>query len=137
MGAGGRDTGRAMSRENVNRLYAIGAFRTGGGLSPWVAPKLLGRTYGGELDSGSLLWSRLAGSREAALALGPILSQGDERRRWLQIGLACDLAVMAATMLGARGPDRLSRRGVGLALVTYAVSALLTASALNSVGPQE
>lgn len=115
------------------RLYAIGAFRAVGGLSAWVAPDLLARVYGGDPpDTDSLLWSRLAGSREAALALGPLLSDGGDRRRWLQLGLACDLADMGATLLGNRRGAGLPRRSTALALATYAVSALLTGAALRS-----
>jgi hypothetical protein len=126
-----------MSRENVQPVYAIGAFRMVGGISAWFAANLVARVYGGvEPDAGSLLWSRLASSREIALALGPILSEADERGRWLRLGLACDLADMAATLVGNRRRDRLSRRSTGLALMTYSVSALLTVSALRSVRRQ-
>jgi hypothetical protein len=126
-----------MSRENVEPVYAIGAFRTVGGVSAWFAPNLLARVYGGAMpDAGSLLWSRLASSREIALALGPIMSESEERRRWLLLGLACDFADITATLVGNRRCDRLSRRSTGLALATYSVSALLTVSALRSVRRQ-
>ena len=126
-----------MSEEDVQRVYAIGAFRMVGGISAWFAPNLLARVYGGPgPDAGSLLWSRLASSREIALALGPILSEAEERRRWLQFGLACDFADMTATLVGNRGRDGLFRRSTGLALATYSVSALLTVSALRSVRRQ-
>jgi hypothetical protein len=127
-----------MSRENDKPVYAIGAFRMVGGLSPWLAPDLLARTYGAEwLEADSLLWSRLAGSREAALAVGPILSEGEARRRWLQLGLVCDFADMAATVVGSRGRGPLFSRGNGLALATYSVSALLTAWALKATSALE
>jgi hypothetical protein len=114
-------------------LRAIAAFRAVGGLSVWVAPDLVARVYGGTMDPGSRLWSRLAGTRETALAVGPLLSAGADRDRWLRVGLACDLADMGATVLGTR------RRGfspwtTGLSLATYAVSATLTAAALRSNG---
>ena len=117
-------------------LYAIGAFRMVGGLSTWVAPNLLARTYGAEAFKGdSLLWSRMAGSREAALAVGPLVSEGEERRSWLVLGLVCDFADMAATVVVNR--DRPFSRGTALALATYTVSALLTAGALKAVGLRE
>ena len=116
-------------------LQAIAAFRTVGGLSPWVAPNLLARVYGGDApDSDSLLWSRLGGSRELALAAGPLLSEGEDRRLWLRLGLACDFADMGATVLGTRRSG-FSPWTTGLALATYAVSALLTTAALRSVAP--
>jgi hypothetical protein len=127
-----------MSREDNKPVYAIGAFRMVGGLSPWLAPNLLARTYGADRpQADSLVWSRLAGSREAALAVGPVLSEGEGRRRWLLLGLACDFADMAATVVANRGRDRLFSRGTGLALATYTVSAFLTASALRAVGLRE
>jgi hypothetical protein len=122
-----------MSQENVQPVYAIGAFRMVGGLSAWLTPNLLARAYGGTgPDAESLLWSRLAGSRELALAIGPIISEREERRRWLLLGLACDFADMAATLLGNRRRDRFSARSTRLALLTYSVSALLTGRALRS-----
>src|SRR2546423_13099031 len=121
-----------MSQEE-QPVYAIGAFRTVGGLSAWLTPNLLARVYGGTgPDAESLLWSRLASSRELALAVGPILSEGPERRRWLLLGLACDFADMAATLIGNRRGGRLSLRSTIPALATYSVSALLTGWALRS-----
>jgi hypothetical protein len=117
-------------------LYAIGAFRMVGGLSTWAAPKLLARTYGADALEGDLLvWSRMAGSREAALAVGPLVSDGEGRRSWLMLGLVCDFADMAATVVQNR--DRPFTRGTALALATYSVSALLTGGALKAVGLEE
>jgi hypothetical protein len=117
-------------------LYAIGAFRTVGGLSPWLTPNLLASAYGGdEPNPDALLWSRLGGSRELALAIGPILSEGEDRRRWLMLGLACDFADMAATLILNRRQHGLSARSTVLALATYSVSALLTMRAIRSSQP--
>jgi hypothetical protein len=124
-----------MSQENVQPVYAIGAFRMVGGLSTWLTPNLLARVYGGTRpDAAALLWSRLGGSREIALGVGPMVSEGEARRRWLLFGLACDFGDMAATLLVAnrRRGDRLSPFGAGLAMATYSVSALLTGWALRS-----
>ena len=122
-----------MSQENAQPVYAIGAFRTVGGLSGWLTPNLLARAYGiDKPDAVLLIWSRLASSRELALAVGPILSEGPERRRWLLLGLACDFADMAATLIGNRRSGRFSPRSMIPALATYSVSALLTGWALRS-----
>jgi hypothetical protein len=124
-----------MSQENIRPVYAIGAFRTVGGLSAWLTPNLLARVYGGTgPDVESLLWSRLAGSRELALAIGPILSDGEDRRRWLMLGLACDFADMAATLTANRRRGLFARSTV-LAVATYSVSALLTMRAIRSSRP--
>jgi hypothetical protein len=113
-------------------LRAIGTFRAIGGLSAWLAPDLLSRVYGGDKpESDSLLWSRMAASRELALAAGPLLSDGPGRKSWLQLGIACDFGDMAATILSARG-GTLSKWTIGLALTTYATSALLTSAALRA-----
>ena len=117
-------------------LYAIGAYRAVGGLSAWFAPGLLARLYGGATPTVEvLLWSRLGGSRELALAIGPILSEGEDRRRWLMLGLACDFADMVGTVIGNRRRRRLPARGIVLALATYSVSALLTTRAIRSSQP--
>ena len=118
-------------------LYAIGAFRAVGGLSAWFTPNLLARVYGGdEPDRDVLLWSRLAGSRELALAIGPVFSGREERRRWLMLGVACDVADMIATLIGNRRHHRLFVHGTSLALATYSVSALLTMRAIKAAGSE-
>jgi hypothetical protein len=113
-------------------LRAIGTFRAIGGLSAWLTPDLLSRVYGGDKpEPESLLWSRIAASRELALAAGPLLSNGPGRRSWLQLGLACDVGDMAATLVSARG-GKFSNWTIGLALTTYMTSALLTSAALRA-----
>jgi len=112
-------------------VKAISAFRAFGGLAIWIVPDLTVRTYGGTMDSGSRLLGRLAGARETALAVGPLLSDGEDRRRWLGLGLACDAADATATLIG-RGDD-MSPMSAALCFTTYAVSAALTSAALRSV----
>src|SRR6267142_1193317 len=79
--------------EDANRAtQAIGAFRAFGGASFWIAPDLTARAYRSGPVARDRLSARLAGAREVALALGPLLSDGEDRSRWLRLGLACDLA---------------------------------------------
>jgi hypothetical protein len=113
-------------------LWGIGAFRAFGGAVFWIAPGPTARVYGARIGPGERLTARLAGVREVALAAGPLLSAKTDRRRWLQLGLACDLADAAATLIGQRRGD-LSANTASLCFVTYGISAALTAAALRSV----
>src|SRR5438067_693587 len=90
----GVDASRAMQ--------AIGAFRAFGGASFWIAPDLTARAYRSGPVARDRLSARLAGAREVALALGPLLSDGEDRSRWLRLGLACDFADALATLIGRR-----------------------------------
>jgi hypothetical protein len=111
-------------------LLAIGAFRAFGGTAYWVVPGLTARAY--RSDAGpDRLSARLAGARESALAIGPLLSEGRDRRRWLQLGLACDLADALATAIGRRRRE-ISASTAAMCFLTYAVSALLTTAALRA-----
>ena len=114
-----------------NALKAISAFRAFGGTAYWVAPDLTARAYGASEGIADPLTARLAGAREAALAVGPWLSEDGERRSWLQLGLACDVADAVATILGRRRGD-ISALTTALSFATFAVSAALTLAALRS-----
>ena len=118
----------------MTAVEAISAFRAFGGTVFWIAPGLTARAYASD-EPGDRLTARLAGVRETALAVGPLLSEGADRRRWLRLGLACDVADAVATVIGRRRGD-LSPVTTALCFATYAVSGLLTTSALRSVsGP--
>jgi hypothetical protein len=119
----GVSAGRAMQ--------AIGAFRAFGGGSFWIAPDLTARAYRSGPVARDRLSARLAGAREVALALGPLLSDGEDRRRWLRLGLACDLADALATLIGRRRGD-IPSVTAALCFVTYAASVVLTGAALRS-----
>ena len=119
----GVSAGRAMQ--------AIGAFRAFGGASFWIAPDLTARAYGSGPVARDRLSARLAGAREVALALGPLLSDGEDRSRWLRLGLACDLADALATLIGRRRGE-IPPATAGLCFVTYAASVILTGAALRS-----
>ena len=119
----GIDAGRAMQ--------AIGAFRAFGGASFWIAPDLTARAYRSGPVARDHLSARLAGAREVALALGPLLSDGEDRSRWLRLGLACDFADALATLIGRRGGE-IPSATAALCFVTYAASMMLTGVALRS-----
>jgi hypothetical protein len=119
----GVSTGRAMQ--------AIGAFRAFGGASFWIAPDLTARAYRSGPVARDRLSARLAGAREVALALGPLLSDGEDRSRWLRLGLACDLADALATLIGRRRGE-IPPATAALCFLTYAASVMLTGAALRS-----
>jgi hypothetical protein len=108
-----------------------GAFRAFGGASFWLAPDLTARAYRSGPVARDRLSARLAGAREVALALGPLLSDGEDRNRWLRLGLACDLADALATLIGRRRGE-IPPATAALCFVTYAASVMLTGAALRS-----
>jgi hypothetical protein len=112
-------------------VRAIGAFRAFGGGSFWIAPNLTARAYRSGPEASNRLSARLAAAREIALAIGPLLSQGEDRRRWLRLGFGCDLADVLATIICSRRGD-IPPATAALCFITYAVSLLLTGAALHS-----
>jgi hypothetical protein len=119
---------------SANRAtQAIGAFRAFGGASSWAAPDLTARVYRPGRVARDRLSARLAGAREVALAVGPLLSDGGDRRRWLRLGLACDLGDALATLIGRRRGE-IPSATAALCVVTYAASVMLTGAALRSSG---
>jgi hypothetical protein len=119
-------------RVDANRaIQTIGAFRAFGGASFWIAPDLTARAYRSGPVAGDRLSARLAGAREVALALGPLLSDGEDRSRWLRLGFVCDLADALATLIGRRRGE-IHPATAALCFSTYAVSMMLTGAALRS-----
>jgi hypothetical protein len=87
-------------------LKALVAERLAIGTGAWLAPRLSGRLFGFDPDSGGELpyLSRLFAVRDLALAAGVLSSEGEARRTWLRIGVGCDVAdTVAAVIGGARG----------------------------------
>ncbi|HWF73070.1 MAG TPA: hypothetical protein VG186_06985 [Solirubrobacteraceae bacterium] len=83
---------------------ALIATRTAIGAGVWLAPRLGGRLFGLDPKANPQLpyVGRLFGARDVALAYGLAASGGEERTRWLRIGLACDLADVAASVFAGR-----------------------------------
>jgi hypothetical protein len=76
------------------------------GAGAWLAPRTSGRLFG--LDPAgnpqAPYLGRLFGVRDVALAFGLSASSGAERKQWLRIGVACDLAdAVAGVLAGRRG----------------------------------
>ena len=113
-------------RAIVNALVGYRAFA---GVGIWVAPGITARLFGFEPDRSQFYVGRLAGSRQMALATGTALSNGEARRLWLGLGLACDvLDTLAAAIAGAKG-DSPPKQAAGTAAAT-SVEVILSTLAL-------
>lgn len=90
-----------MNEQTLNSLVGV---RAGIGIGAWAAPRLSGRLFGLDPAANPQLpyLGRLFGVRDLALAVGTATSSGAERRRWLQLGIACDVADAAAGVLAGR-----------------------------------
>jgi hypothetical protein len=85
-------------------LKALCGIRLTVGLSAWLTPRLAGKSFGIDADANPVApyLSRLFGVRDLVLAVGPLGAEGDARARWLQLGIACDVADAAAGAMGGR-----------------------------------
>lgn len=90
----------------MSPLAALTSLRLGIGAGAWIAPRLAGRLFGLDAEANPQLpyVGRLFGVRDVALAAGVQLSEGQGRRLWLQLGMACDLAdALAGGVAGRNG----------------------------------
>ena len=87
---------------------ALVAVRLGLGGVAWVAPRLLMRTLGArDLDDPVGAWmARMFAVRDAVLGVGVVCTEDEQRRFWLKVGLACDLADLAGGIIAARHPTK-------------------------------
>jgi hypothetical protein len=99
--------------------------RTAVGVGVWAAPRLTGRLFGLDAKGNPQLpyVGRLFGARDVALAYGLATSNGAGRSQWLRVGVACDLADAAASVLAARG-----------GYLPKLATVLVTATALTAAG---
>ena len=88
----------------MNPISMLAGLRLAVGTGAWLAPNLSGRLFGLDPDANpqASYLGRLFGIRDIALAAGTLTTEGDARRKWIQIGLVCDLADSAAAYLGGR-----------------------------------
>ena len=92
-----------MNGDTFNRALAGGRFLVG--VTSLTAP---GRAFEGAGLSAKRnpqipFMVRMFGVRDSALGLGAVTTDGAERRRWLQIGVACDAVDALAALAGYRG----------------------------------
>jgi hypothetical protein len=96
-------------------VTALAAIRSAIGASGWLMPITAGKLFGidASRDVSAALYLRLGGSRDFALAAGPLLAEGPARRRALQVAAACDAGDILAALLAHRA-GKLSRAGTAL-----------------------
>src|SRR3954469_7968075 len=114
-------------------IPALSGLRAAVGVGAWATPNVSGRLFG--LDPGSnpqaSYLGRLFGARDLALAAGTLATEGQERRRWAQVGRAGDAPAAAPGNIAGRTgvlpmPSALMVTGVAL------VAAVLGAAAMAS-----
>ena len=112
-------------------VFAAGRFAVGA--TSWAAPRWATQLMGLDIKApAGSYWARLFGVRDAALAVGLLLSDpGDDRRRWRLMGIASDTADAVAAEIAAResnakGATRWILPGAALAAAALGVAGLLT-----------
>ena len=85
------------------RAFVVMRLLVGG--QTWLAPNLSARMVG--FDPGrnpqSAYWARLFGIRDVALGMAALQTEGEARRKILQVTAACDAADFAAALMAKRG----------------------------------
>jgi|SRR5947209_2327375 len=120
----------------MNPVQTLTGLRAWIGTSAWLAPNLTGRLFGLDPVSNpqAAFLARLFGIRDAALAAGTLGSDGAARAKWLQLGVACDLADAAAAYLAGRN-GTLPRHAAVMAGGTAIAAAGLGVAALSRSEP--
>jgi hypothetical protein len=100
---------------SVDAVTSAALTRAAIGASAWLAPITAGKAFGidASQDVSAALYLRLGGSRDFALAAGPLLTSGANRRKMLGVAAACDLGDILAVVL-ARKEGKISDLGAGL-----------------------
>ncbi len=103
--------------KSSDAVRALSSLRFVVGGSSWLTPRLAGRVAGipSRASDPAPYFARLFAARDVALGVGAMQSSGDARRQWLLIGLACDVADIAAALAANRRGD-VTGRGMVSAL---------------------
>jgi hypothetical protein len=106
--------------------------RTVIGASCWLFPITACRLFGidASKDVAASLYLRLGGSRDFALAAGPLLTEGASRRRMIQVAAGCDVGDIAAVLIAHRRGE-ISTAGATLFIGASAACLALGAKALT------
>ena len=101
------------------RTFALMRVLVGG--QTYLAPRLSARLVGFDPDANpqAAYWARLFGIRDVVLGLAALQTEGDARRRIVQLTAACDAADLASAVMGRRagylsGPAALISGGLAL-----------------------
>jgi hypothetical protein len=117
-------------------IQGLVGLRSAVGAGAWLAPRLSGRLFGLDPDANpqSPYLARLFGVRDVALGVGLATTSGDQRKQWLQIGIACDLADAAAGVLAGRRGE-LPKRATVLVTSTALMAAAMGLAASRGGDP--
>lgn len=109
----------------MQTTQALVAGRTVLGVSAYLAPELTGKLFGLDpvANPQAPYLGRLFGARDVALAFGVVTNTGSQRSQWLRIGVACDLADVAAGIIAGRSGQ-----------LPKLATVLVTATALGAAG---
>jgi hypothetical protein len=124
---------------NEQLIRSLVGIRVAIGAGAWLAPRLSGRLFGLDPDANpqAAYLGRLFGIRDVALGYGLNASAGEEQRRhWLRIGVACDLADALAGLFAGRSGD-LPARSAFLVTTTALAAAGMGIAALQEETPLE
>jgi hypothetical protein len=82
----------------------LAATRSAIGASAWLMPITASRLFGidASKDVSAALFLRLGGSRDCALATGPLVTTGKSSTQMLKIAAACDVGDIVATAIAYR-----------------------------------
>jgi hypothetical protein len=116
----------------MNPISTIAGLRAAVVAGAWLAPNLSGKLFGLDPDANpqASYLARLFGIRDIALAAGALGTDGDARRKWVQLGLVCDVADAAAAYLGGRN-GTLPKPAAVMTGVTALVAAGMGVQALS------
>ncbi|MEZ0365860.1 hypothetical protein ACAG26_19450 [Mycobacterium sp. pUA109] len=123
----------SMPTPTVN---ALAIMRSAIGASSWLMPITVGKLFGidASKDVSAALYLRLGGTRDFALAAGPLVTNGLHRRKMLGVAAACDVADIVATGI-ARRRGKISSLGAVL-MVSASLACLGSAAkAITEKGP--
>src|SRR3954470_13553432 len=116
----------------MDTIAGLAGLRAVVGVSAWAAPDFSGRLFGLDPDANpqASYLGRLFGIRDIALAAGTLGSEGEGGRKWVQLGLVCDVADAAAAYLGGRN-GTLPKPAAVMTGVTALVAAGMGLAAMN------
>jgi hypothetical protein len=118
-----------MNEQLIQQLVAT---RAAIGAGAWLMPNFSGRLFGLDPDANpqASYLGRLFGVRDVVLGVGLSASSGTERRQWLRLGVACDLADAAAGVLAGRS-GALPKRATLLVTATALAAAAMGIAAMR------
>lgn len=85
-------------------VAALAITRSAIGMSAWLMPTTAARIFGMDVshDDSAGLFLRLGGTRDFALAAGPLVAGASGQQHLLKVAAACDIADLAAVAIARR-----------------------------------